>query len=179
MVLEYSPPVVPRGMSAEARAYLTEQLEEIAFHLRRSADGALMPDYGETYKDDDATATNCAATANWYLVAGGYTVGALNGFTHSGGVLTCTNGGTFRVNCIFACTNNNDNLWWAIYKNTTKQGNLQMQNFDNAGSVRPHGALSGILELAAGDTVELRVRDVTQIANITVNMMNLSLVQIA
>jgi hypothetical protein len=114
--------------------------------------------FGEAYISS-SSATTTSQTPTFTKVAGTYTSGDLNGFTHSAGVLTYTGSVTRKFKVLASLTsdvNQADVFEFQIYKNST--GVVKSEQHRQI-SVNDVGAFSlcASIELATNDTVEVRV----------------------
>jgi len=114
--------------------------------------------YGEMYiSSSSGTVTD--QTPTFTKIAGTYTSGSLNGFTHASGVLTYTGSVTrkFKVVASLTCdTNQADVFEFLIYKNTagiTQSEQHRQVSVGDLGSI----SLISFVELATNDTIEVKV----------------------
>jgi hypothetical protein len=130
--------------------------------------------YGEMYISS-SSGTTTAQTPTFTKIAGTYTSGSLNGFTHATGVLTYTGSVTRKFKVIASVTsdtNQSDVFEFQIYKNTSAAAGSEQHRqigVNDVGAV----SLCAIVELATNDTVEIRVaRQGGVAASLTAEHMN-------
>lgn len=138
--------------------------------------------YGELYVADNAATQTLTLQSQWYQWTTGWVVGEANSTVPSavGGNITVSVGGVFRVSCAMSLgvTGNNQKLEVAIFKNGAYQADHSLHAIFATADIVPF-TLSGILTLAIGDVIDLRIRNETSPAKVlTVSDANLNCSQI-
>lgn len=120
--------------------------------------------YGELYIADNALTQTLTVQSQWYQWTTAWVVGEANSTVPSavGGNITVSVGGVYRVSCAMslAITGTNQTLEVAIFKNGAYQLDHSLHAKFATADIVPL-ALSGILTLAIGDVIDLRIRNET------------------
>lgn len=135
--------------------------------------------HGECYITNNSTATNFGASNTWTVFAGTYNAGDLNHALHASGVLTVlTSGKYFVVGSISAFSGgNNKDYDFGISVNNADCLSKSMARSRLSSSCLEQ-SISCILDLGVGNTVQAKVRNISDTTTITIVHMNLSLYRI-
>lgn len=142
------------------------------------------PVVGQMYMHNNATATTIANTTTFVKVAGTTTAGSLNNqYTHTSGRLT--NAATYRRKFKVSVTGTligkqGDYIEIGVYDSTlgTVQTESQMQIHVHQGIDPILFCTDTIVNHGIGDYVEVHVRDITTVHNITVKHLNVVVTEI-
>lgn len=134
----------------------------------QSAESA-APAYGEMYISSTSL-TTVVATPTFTKIAGTYTAGELENFTHSAGTLTYTGTDTkkFHVDVSMSGDSNaTDVFHFRVAKNGTSVAKTEIDRRISGAQDVGAMALHGIIELSTNDTVEVQVANDGGSADIT------------
>lgn len=120
--------------------------------------------YGEIHIDDNAATQALALQNTFYQITTGWTVGLSAGTTPSAlnSNIVINTKGVYHVNCSISMFSSaaNQVLEFSIFKNGVYQPNLSA-HFTSQTARGESCGLSGMLELALNDTIDLRVQNTT------------------
>lgn len=136
--------------------------------------------YAGMYQEDIPT-TITIGTANVDVIVDGMLQGLLHQFTFASSQLTASVAGDYKVDWSISfemASGTGQQIEAAVFVNTARQG--QTSAHRTIGNATDTGCISGtgIIAVAATDTVELRVRNETNTVNIIINHANLSLMKV-
>jgi len=126
------------------------------------------------YVKGNAVATTVTSSGVYYNVTQGMTSGSLNGFTHSSGVLTATNAGTYKLDSSVSFSGGNDDDYHTqIAINNVAQDQCHSSRTMSATGVVGNIGLACIISVSASDEITLQMENVDASADFTVEDANI------
>lgn len=141
------------------------------------------PVVGQMYMHDNATATVITNTTTFVKIAGTSTAGTLNEYTHTSGRLT--NASTYKRKLRVSITgtmiaHQHDYIEFGVYDSTISavQVDSRMKIYTHHGTDPIIFCTDTIIEHGPGDYIEVHIRDITSVHNVTVERLNVVVTEI-
>lgn len=143
--------------------------------------------FGEIYAENNSTATTISVAGTWYQVTIFNTNGQSNNTTpdHTNDHITITKAGMYFVSVALSLLSGAGAAFVSEGEVKTNNGTVAHTNvhmdraLSGGGGDVGSASMSGIIDLAVSDTVEVWIRNKTNTTDITVEDINLTIMQIA
>lgn len=141
------------------------------------------PVVGQMYMHDNATATTIADTTTFVKIAGTSTAGTLSEYTHTSGRLTNASAYKRKLKVSITGTmiaHQHDYIEFGIYDSTISavQVGSRMKMYIHHGPDPILFCTDTIIEHGPGDYIEVHLRDITSVNNVTVERLNVVVTEI-